>query len=208
MSFLQTNDAQKSRRTQLETQGGAMQIERGQKRQILIEERLESAATLEEVQDMLGGADFLLVSGLTKSYNDAADTLTLALETEAVQDIVGAMIIAGNGVIVTYDDALGQIKISPNRTVRTIAASGNAANTDYLIRVTAGTLGVTVTLPDATLAINANLELVIKKIDAGMGVVTIDGFGTQTIDGTATRTLMAQFERVRILNTGANWEVI
>lgn len=61
----------------------------------------------EATQDVVGA---LLVAGANVSltYNDAANTLTIAvsgLDTEAVQDIVGALVVDSTTIDFTYDDA-------------------------------------------------------------------------------------------------------
>lgn len=76
----------------------------------------------EATQDLLNAT---IVTGgtLTKTYNDAAGTLTLSATgatssagitdfAEAVDDRVAALVVAGNGVTKTYDDTLGQLTIA------------------------------------------------------------------------------------------------
>jgi len=76
-----------------------------------------SGKTQEEIEDIVAS---LVVAGsnITKTYDDAAGTLTLAstdtntqLTTEQVQDIIGAMV-SGNtetNIAVTYDDTNGKL---------------------------------------------------------------------------------------------------
>lgn len=64
--------------------------------------------TAELIRDTIAAA--LVQAGiLTVVNNDAGDTITISVTTEAVQDVIGALIAAATGVnggvVVTYDDA-------------------------------------------------------------------------------------------------------
>lgn len=48
----------------------------------------------------------------------------------------------------------------------------------------------------------------IKKVDAGAGLVTIDGNGGETIDGDLTPDITTQFESVTIVSDGSNWHIL
>lgn len=86
--------------------------------------------TIESVQDIVG-AQLVAGSGVSVTYNDAAGTTTIANTAaapdwstltgkpstfepvvESVQDIVGAQLIGGTGITVTYNDAGGTSTIS------------------------------------------------------------------------------------------------
>jgi hypothetical protein len=64
----------------------------------------------------------LLVAGsnITLTYNDAANTLTIAASggggggytQEEIEDFVGAMVVAGDGIAVTYNDGAGTLTIA------------------------------------------------------------------------------------------------
>lgn len=61
----------------------------------------------------------------------------------------------------------------------------------------------TVTLPPADRFVG--LEFTIKKVDASVNVVTIDGNAAETIDGAATVPLAAQWESRTVISNGSNW---
>lgn len=90
----------------------------------------------EAVQDIAGA---LIVAGanVTVTYDDAANTLTLAVSglTEAVQDIVGALGFGGSGLSATYDDAGNTLVLDVNVDNSSIEVASDA------LRVKAG--GVT-----------------------------------------------------------------
>ena len=48
----------------------------------------------------------------------------------------------------------------------------------------------------------------IKKIDASVNTVTIDGSGAETIDGATTQVLTAQYQSVTIQSNGTSWSII
>lgn len=76
-------------------------------------------ATTEDIQDIIGGSFLAVGSGLTKFYDDAANTLNLDVAPERIEDIVGALLTAGSGVSIVYDDV---------SNVLTISSAGGAAN--------------------------------------------------------------------------------
>jgi hypothetical protein len=53
-------------------------------------------------------------SGISTSYNDVSNTLTInsSLDTEGVQDIVGSMVTAGSGISINYNDPSGTLTVS------------------------------------------------------------------------------------------------
>lgn len=89
---------------------------------------------------------------------------------------------------------------------RVITASGTVLVTDYLILANATGGAITVTLPEA--AENQGRVLVVKKTDASVNAVTLDGNGSETIDGAATKALSAQYAGTMILSDGSGWWVI
>jgi ribulose bisphosphate carboxylase small subunit len=76
--------------------------------------RPSNTLTTEQVQDIV--AAFLVQgTGTTLTYDDVANTFTIATATpltqEQVEDIVGAMVEAGTNATATYDDATGKLTI-------------------------------------------------------------------------------------------------
>jgi hypothetical protein len=87
------------------------------------------------------------------------------------------------------------------------AVSGNysALDTDEMLECTAGAGGFTLTLPTAVGRGEKIFEF--KRIDAGIGNVTMDGAGSETIDGTTTYVLTKQWQLLIIYADGANWKI-
>ena len=86
-------------------------------------------------------------------------------------------------------------------------------DTDYTLTVNddivlfdTGATTRTATLPAASVVIGKIYH--VKKIDAGIGFVTIDGNASETIDGDLTPDITAQYESFSIVSDGSNWYVI
>jgi hypothetical protein len=73
---------------------------------------------------------------------------------------------------------------------------------DYII-ASAGADIFTLTLPDAVSGIGK--ELTIKKIDASVNAVIVDGNSTQLIDGELTHELTTQYDSINVISDGENW---
>lgn len=87
------------------------------------------------------------------------------------------------------------------------SADYTVTDTDGITTVlmTTGATDRTVTLPTA--ADNSGRKLVIKKVDSGTGVVTVDGEGAETIDGAASVCLQSQYDSVTLICDGTGWHV-
>jgi hypothetical protein len=92
-----------------------------------------SSIDMEAVQDMI--ATFLVAgANISLTYNDAANTLTIAVTgitgypgDEAVQDMIAGFLVAGSGVTLTYNDSANTLTITVSGTYRQpVAASGQA----------------------------------------------------------------------------------
>lgn len=93
------------------------------------------------------------------------------------------------------------------RNVRTITVDTILDNTYETVLVDASGGNVTVTLPVANL--NAFKRYNIKKIDATVNTVTIDGDGAETIDGSATQVIVTQYASLSPECDGINaWWIV
>lgn len=75
-------------------------------------------------------------------------------------------------------------------------------NPETYWRVTTGSGGVTATLPAASAT--AGKYLTFKKIDSGVGALTISG----SIDGQTSYVVPAQFQGVRLFSNGSTYDVV
>lgn len=86
-----------------------------------------------------------------------------------------------------------------------VSKSANATLTsvEKTVLATGGAGGIVLTLP----AVSKGLEYIVKKVDAGVGTVTITP-ASGTIDGAANKVLSAQYAFTRIVCDGTNWFII
>lgn len=135
-------------------------------------------ATAEIIRDTIGTA-LLQAAGITIAVNDGADTITLSVDTEAIQDIIGALIGAAtganSGIVVTYNDA-GNVE-SIGLASSTFQALTDQANIDWDMAVLVGfnakvTLGGNRTLNTPTNAIEGRTYTL---------KITQDGTGSRTL---------------------------
>lgn len=89
--------------------------------------------------------------------------------------------------------------------VRAVSADTTVRVIDEVLLVDATAANRTITLISAVATPN---RYTIKKTDASVNTVTIDGAGSETIDGAATKVLTAQWESVTVIPSGGNWYVV
>lgn len=90
-----------------------------------------------------------------------------------------------------------------------VSVTGSLAvfNGPVLVKATSGA-GITLTLPDSTIAANKGRVYVITKVDAAVGTVTLAGFGGQTFSGAANLLISTQWASFTIQSDGVNWIVL
>ncbi len=77
---------------------------------------------------------------------------------------------------------------------------------DDVILVSTGATTRTISFPAASTLTGKIYH--IKKIDSGVGLVTLDPNGSETIDGDLTPDITTQYESFMIVSDGSNWHVI
>lgn len=117
--------------------------------------KLDFAVSDEYIQDLIGA----MFSGntetrITATYDDTNGKIDLvvdALSTEDVQDIVGAMVVAGNNIDVTYNDGAGTLTIDvESLTSADLTDFAEAVSDQVGTMVTGNTeTGITVSYDDA-----------------------------------------------------------
>jgi hypothetical protein len=138
-------------------------------------------------------------------------TVGSAFATAAIS-VAGALVsgditFTSTGTVVSAGVFVPLVQFSPKfYYARAVAASGAIVAQDEVIRATGGAAGITLTLPTAA-SMNRR-RITAKKIDAGVGTVTIDGSGAETIDGSLTFVLAAQYDSVDLYSNGVSWDVV
>jgi hypothetical protein len=89
---------------------------------------------------------------------------------------------------------------------RTLTTAYTITDDDYAIWGNASGGAFSVTLPTAVG--RRGKVFVIKKIDASVNAVTIDGDGSETIDNATTKQLTSENEVLWIMSDNSNWRVI
>jgi hypothetical protein len=96
---------------------------------------------------------------------------------------------------------------SLNGAVTTITdADHTIAAPETLILFSTGASTRTATLPSA--ALYTGVPILIKKIDAGAGNVTISRAGSDLIDGATSKSITAQYKSYTLLPEGTTWHII
>lgn len=120
------------------------------------------------------------VSDLLKVYDGAAWFEVGALSTEAVQDIVNGVIVAGSGVSSTYNDSSNTLTIA-NTGVTSLTGTANEVD------VSASAGSITVSLP---VTINANTTGTAASLTTARNIaLTGDVTGTLSFDGSASASM-------------------
>lgn len=91
-------------------------------------------------------------------------------------------------------------------SLTTVSTDYTLTVADEVVAVDAANGPVTVTLPPAHGL--EGKELVIKKVDATVNVVTVDGAGADLIDGQSTQTLIAPQEALSVVSDNNGWMIV
>lgn len=80
------------------------------------------------------------------------------------------------------------------------STSYSMTSTDCTVFATGGAGGITVSLPAAN---TSGQIAIVVKVDAGVGVITVDAAGSDTIEGAADVTLSAQYDKCFLYSDGS-----
>ncbi len=87
---------------------------------------------------------------------------------------------------------------------KTAAYTATDSDTVILCDATAGAF--TVTLPTAVG--RTGRVFYIKKIDATVNAITLDGDGAETIDGGTTQVISIQYNALKLISDGSEWHIL
>lgn len=147
-------------------------------------------------QDAINSA-LVVGDGLTKTYNDGANTITIAVAdsyfTEMAQDAVNTALVAGNGISKSYNDGTNELTVSVDTSViankgyvdSAVSALGNTVDLDYIPLTDRGNAGGVASLnnsgkvPASELDItNTITSLIDSTVTSGRGVSSTWDSGT------------------------------
>lgn len=142
------------------------------------------------------------VSGMQILWRDNASTIGAGSDdTGLKRSGVGGVKVTNGSTGVGYIESGGVIAGIVTKT-----ANYTATATDHTILCDATGGAFTITLPAA--ASHTGRIYAIKKIDASVNAVTIDGNASETIDGALTQVIATQYTNLQIQSDGANWWII
>lgn len=150
---------------------------------------------------VLGAKTGSIAIGYQAGYNDTLDNRLYIENSNA--DSTGALLFgnfATNQLTIN-----GSLIITQGLThnVTSISATYSLLLSDYYIIATTGIVNDTINLHTAVGY--EGKTYVIKKIDAGVGVLVLDGNGAETIDGSSTILMPSLNDAVIIFSDGSNW---
>lgn len=158
--------------------------------------------------DLSVGADFVAIVGCVFG-SATSETIRIASNSNIVSACTGCTVTeTGAANANTFSDLTAGTIIGSTTSVndwntRDIAASPTLDITHRTALVDATAVARTITLPTAASA--RYRVYTIKKIDASVNTVTVDGSGAETIDGALTVVLTLQWERITIQSNGTAW---
>jgi hypothetical protein len=116
---------------------------------------------------------------------------------------------ATNKIAINASGSVAIVKITSEvdpyvyANVTSVSSNTTLTNGNSIVLATGGVGGITVTLPAPTSGKIFN----IKKVDAGVGVITISP-PSGTIDGAASKTVTSQYDSLTITSDGTNFFII
>jgi hypothetical protein len=136
-------------------------------------------------------------AGIKGGVTSASYTVTLPLAAPST----GQRVVASSASALTFDNFKYLVTSITNSN-----SPYTALSTDEVILCNATSGAITVNLGAA--ASNSGKVLIIKKTDSSVNLVTIDANSTETIDGALTKKLATQYESLKIVCDGSNWQIL
>lgn len=131
----------------------------------------------EAVQDIVAGS-LVAGSNITVTYDDVANTITIAstgsgtLDAEGVRDTIGAALVAANGITITVNDPADTITISTTATATGLSVMTASSQSDARTAIGAVALGTTSTTAKA-----GDYKPPIADLPAGVNLVVAKSGG-------------------------------
>lgn len=163
---------------------------------------IPAAFTTEDAQDAVGN---ILVdsTSIDFTYDDATPFISAVVVTEAIQDIVGALISAANGTIsVVYTDGANTLTIGVGSITASLVSDFNEAAQDAIGTILVDTAEIDLTYADGTPSITADLKansVALARLAQGTDGSIV---GVAVGSGTSNLVLLTDDQLARILNNG------
>jgi len=149
------------------------------------------------------------VTGLTETFDGKTwrtDLASSALQaTNNLSDVSSASSARTNlGLGTLSTQNAGQVSFNGGVQMgglQSKSADYAMVTTDCVVNATGGAGGITITLPVAT---NTDQIVIIRKVDAGVGAVTVARAGTDTIEGATSISLAAQYGKCVLQSDGVS----
>lgn len=159
---------------------------------------INNGGTAQEVKTLAVGT-----TGTNFAVSNTTNTITFNLPdaSASARGVVttGAQTLAGAKTLNALLTTTGI-----NTALSTITAvTYTATSTDHTLLCDATSNAITITLPASSGATGRIYN--IKKIDASVNAVTVDGNASETIDGATTQVLSTQWQNLQIQCNGTNW---
>lgn len=178
------------------------------------------------------GSGFVSAATTTATEIGYVNGVTSAIQTQLdAKQLRSVLTTKGDLYAATASDTVARVGVGANGTVLTansavatgvewsavVASLGivSAQAADYvildndgifLVAMTTGGTNRTVTLPTASA--NTNRIIAIKKVDSGVGIVSVLPEGAETIDGGTSFVLFAINQEVMVQSNGSTWYVL
>lgn len=148
-------------------------------------------------------------NGISDTINEIASKLnakTKLLDLETIKDLPEILKALKENIRITKRHKLhggGGVKLVD---FESITSNITLNSSHYVVLCNATSGNITVTLPASVN--NARRVYHIKKTDSSSNTVIIDGNASETIDDGTTATLTTQYESIKIVCDGSNWQIL
>jgi len=162
-----------------------------------------------EVVSVTISEDGNVLIGASATTDEANAKLDVIGTTRLGDSTTNYTAVSATGSITQEGSATASLQGLQLKTVTITDADYTALATDVIILFSTGATTRTLTLPAvATFADSDDAKIyIVKKIDSGVGLVTVDPAGSETVDGDTTPDLVAQYESWTISEDGSNWHI-
>ena len=148
-------------------------------------------------------SQYLLTNG-SRPLISSWDNIGQRIRNTGVAEVAGTAPSTPATGVVWLDTATAGTGTLTSIATITTSTSIDSSYSVVLCNATSG--GITVTLPSASG--HEGRIYHVKKIDASVNAIIVDGADAETIDGELTQTFSVQYESLQIVCDGSNWHIL